>query len=63
MTKDLPNNTETKEFKTIKKLSPFVQDPHNTRGGKSGGVVADKYGVKGKKMNVAKFKGGSGGDR
>jgi hypothetical protein len=53
------------EFKPFKKLSPFVADPFNSRGGKSakGGVVASS-GVKGgKQISVPKFKGGSGGDR
>lgn len=55
------------EFKPVKKLSPFVSDPFNTRGGKSGkkgGIVATGGAVKGgKNISVPKFKGGSGGDR
>lgn len=54
------------EFKPVKKVSPFVADPYNSRGGKGGqkgGVVASS-GVKGgKQISVPKFKGGSGGDR
>ncbi len=59
---------EQKEFKPVKKISPFCVDPYNTRGGKSGKkglAVSDaSSGFKGgKSMNVSKFKGGSGGDR
>jgi len=56
------------EFKP-KKLSPFVSDPFNTRGGKGGGkggISAAASLVKGgnKAVTVSKkLKGGSGGDR
>lgn len=54
------------EFKPVKKLSPFVVDPHNNRGGKAGGkkpvVTAGNAGVR--KMNVgSNLKKGGGGDR
>lgn len=60
--------TTTKEFKPVKKASPFSSDPHNNRGGKGGkkggAVIAGNAGFKGSKsLNVTKFKGGSGGDR
>ena len=55
------------EFKPVKKLSPFVTDPYNTRGGKGGkkgGIISTGGAVKGgKNISVPKFKGGSGGDR
>lgn len=53
------------EFKPVKKLSPFVADPHNTRGGKSGGkksVTSGNAGVR--PMNVkSNIKKGGSGDR
>ena len=60
--------TNIKEFKPVKKPSPFNSDPYNNRGGKVGkhGSAAASSGgtVKGaKKINITKFKGGSGGDR
>jgi len=62
-----PKKTETTtEFKPVKKLSPFVSDPFNTRGGKGGkkgGVVSNTNAKGGKSITVPKFKGGSGGDR
>lgn len=55
------------EFKPVKKLSPFVADPYNTRGGKGGkkgGIISTGGVVKGgKNISMPKFKGGSGGDR
>ncbi len=64
----MTTSASTPEFKPVKKLSPFVADPHNSRGGKGGkkgaAVVATTSVVKGAK-NVAtkRLKGGSGGDR
>jgi hypothetical protein len=55
-----------KEFKPFKKLSPFVADPHNSRGGKGGakGSHNSSSGNKGgKSINVVTRKSGSGGDR
>ncbi|MBU6140870.1 MAG: hypothetical protein KGP29_04890 [Proteobacteria bacterium] len=54
------------EFKPVKKLSPFVTDPFNTRGGKKSGkkavVVGGSAGVK--KSNVkSNLKKGGAGDR
>lgn len=52
------------EFKPVKKLSPFVVDPHNTRGNKTNATkaVAGNAGVR--KMNVkSNLKKGGGGDR
>jgi hypothetical protein len=67
MTTDQKKPEAVKEFKPIKKLSPFVSDPYNNRGGKGGnkGVAISNSGVKGgKKINVSGAKkGGSGGDR
>jgi hypothetical protein len=63
----MSENKTTTEFKPVKKLSPFVSDPFNTRGGKGGkGKIIADSGIKGggKKINVsARKKGGSGGDR
>ncbi len=60
--------SKTAEFKPVKKLSPFASDPHNNRGGKGGkkgtAAASGSAGFKGgKKLNVTKFKGGTGGDR
>jgi hypothetical protein len=64
---NMSENKTTSEFKPVKKLSPFVSDPFNTRGGKGGkGSSMASFGVKGggKKINVSTLKkGGSGGDR
>jgi hypothetical protein len=64
---NMSENKTTTEFKPVKKLSPFVSDPFNTRGGKGGkGNIMASSGVKGggKKINVSTLKkGGSGGDR
>ena len=64
------NSTKTeavKDFKPVKKLSPFVSDPFNNRGGKGGnkgGAAFSNSGAKAvKSISVPKFKGGSGGDR
>jgi hypothetical protein len=54
------------EFKPVKKLSPFVADPHNTRGGRSGGkkVVASTSVVGVRKSNISSnLKKGGSGDR
>ncbi len=55
------------EFKPVKKLSPFMADPHNTRGGGKGlkkGVVASSAPAGVKKSNVASnLKKGGSGDR
>ena len=61
-------NNEQKEFKIIKKISPFCVDPYNNRGGKGGKKGAAIGGSSGsfkggKTINAPKFKGGSGGDR
>lgn len=58
----------TPEFKPVKKLSPFVADPHNSRGGKGGkkggAVINTTSVVKGaKNVGAKRLKGGSGGDR
>ena len=56
-----------KEFIPVKKLSPFVADPYNTRGrkgGKKGGAAVSGGSSKGgKNISMPKFKGGAGGDR
>lgn len=62
------NKTEQKEFKIVKKVSPFRADPFNFRGGKGGNkgmVSSNSAGAmrSGKTINVSKPKGGSGGDR
>jgi len=60
------NTSKTKEFKPVKKLSPFVSDPYNSRGGKGGvkGNINSSSGAKGgKSVNVVTRKSGSGGDR
>lgn len=54
------------EFKPVKKLSPFVTDQFNTRGGKSGGkkgvIIGGSAGVQ--KSNVkSNLKKGGSGDR
>jgi hypothetical protein len=53
------------EFKPVKKLSPFVVDQFNNRGGKGGGkktAIAGNVGVR--KMNIgSNLKKGGGGDR
>ncbi len=58
------NNNVIKEFKPVKKLSPFVSDPFNTRGGKGGkkGVVISTApaGVKKSSAKSSIKKGGSG---
>ena len=63
----MSENKTTTEFKPVKKLSPFVSDPFNTRGGKGGrGKISADSGVKGggKKINVSTLKkSGTGGDR
>lgn len=52
------------EFKPVKKLSPFVADPHNSRGGKSGGSKFSNNSTGVRKMNVqSNLKKGGGGDR
>jgi len=64
---DVQKTEAVKEFKPFKKLSPFVSDPFNTRGGKGGKKGAEfsnAGGAKGgKSISIPKFKGGSGGDR
>jgi len=58
------NNSDEKKPALFKKPSPFNNDPHNNRGGKSGNRSSTvDSGRKGKSVNVPKFKGGSGGDR
>ena len=64
----MTTNTSTPEFKPVKKLSPFVADPHNSRGGKGGkkgaAVVNTASVVKSaKNVGAKRLKGGSGGDR
>lgn len=60
---DASNKKIIPEFKPVKKLSPFVADPHNTRGGAGGkkGAITQS-GVKGRQMNASSSvkKGGSG---
>ena len=59
-------NVEEKKPTIVKKpSSPFNNDPHNNRGGKSNNKVGFVSGSdkKMKSINVQKFKGGSGGDR
>jgi len=52
------------EFKPVKKLSPFVVDPYNNRGGKSGGKKNNNTNAGVRKMNVqSNLKKGGGGDR
>jgi hypothetical protein len=53
------------EFKPVKKLSPFVVDQFNTRGGKGGGKKSANTGNVGvRKMNIgSNLKKGGGGDR
>ncbi len=67
MTADQTKTDATKEFKPVKKLSPFVTDPFNTRGrkGGKGGLPASGGSQKGGKSigSMPKFKGGAGGDR
>lgn len=59
-------NNEKNDLRIGKPKAPFSNDPFNNRGGKGGkkgaAVVASK-GAKTAKINVPKFKGGSGGDR
>lgn len=51
-------------FKPVKKLSPFVVDPYNNRGGKSGGGKGNTNNAGVRKMNVqSNLKKGGGGDR
>lgn len=64
------NQTKTPvvpEFKPKQNKSPFVADPHNTRGGKGGkgGSIKVAAGnIGGKKMNVgSNLKKGGSGDR
>jgi len=64
------NQTKTpvvSEFKPKQNKSPFVGDPHNTRGGKGGkgGAVKPVNGnIGGKKMNIgSNLKKGGSGDR
>ncbi len=63
------NSTKTpvvKEFKPIKKLSPFVNDPFNTRGGKGGkkGFATNSSSSGVQKSNVrSSIKKGGSGDR
>lgn len=59
-------NNNVKEFKPVKKLSPFVTDPFNTRGGKGGkkGAVISAGNAGVKKSNVkSSIKKGGSGDR
>jgi hypothetical protein len=66
MTENQKTTEVKKEFKPVKKLSPFVVDPYNNlgqKGGKQGGNAPVSSGKGGKKINITKFKGGSGGDR
>jgi hypothetical protein len=60
------NKTKT-PFAPLKKSSPFVVDPYNNRGqkgGKKGQALLATPGKKAAKtVNVAKPRGGSGGDR
>lgn len=52
------------EFKPVKKLSPFVADQFNTRGGKGGGKKSATTTAGVRKMNVmSNLKKGGGGDR
>jgi hypothetical protein len=52
------------EFKPVKKLSPFVADPYNNRGGKSGSGKGNNNNAGVRKMNVqSNLKKGGGGDR
>lgn len=52
------------EFKPVKKLSPFVTDPFNSRGGKSNGkkgvVIGGSAGVKKSDVKSSLKKGGAG---
>jgi hypothetical protein len=59
------NSDDKKPIVTQKPKSPFNVDPYNNRGGKSGGGVKFSGGSAKMKSSasVAKFKGGSGGDR
>jgi hypothetical protein len=58
------NDKKIPEFKPVKKLSPFVADPHNTRGGakgvKGGNVGSNFSGVKKSNAQSSIKKGGSG---
>jgi hypothetical protein len=66
MTENSKTNEAVKEFKPVKKLSPFVADQFNTRGGKGGkkGSLAAASGNAGKKLNfTSSIKKGGSGDR
>lgn len=66
MTENLSKTNETKEFKPVKKQSPFVSDPFNTRGGKGGkkGNLNSVVNSGGKKLNfTSSIKKGGSGDR
>jgi len=66
MTEKSAQTPEVKEFKPLKKLSPFVSDPFNTRGGKGGkkGVAISSSAVGVKKSSVkSSIKKGGSGDR
>ncbi len=58
------NDKKIPEFKPVKKLSPFVADPHNTRGGgkgkKGGMLISGNAGVKKSSAQSSIKKGGSG---
>ncbi len=59
----MSNSTAKKPV--VKKVSPFNNDPYNNRGGKKGGGAKISGGSSKMKSsaNIARFKGGSGGDR
>lgn len=66
MTENSKTTDATKEFKPVKKLSPFVTDPFNTRGGKGGkkGSSAASSSSAGRKLNfTSSLKKGGSGDR
>ena len=57
------NDKKIPEFKPVKKLSPFVSDPHNTRGsgkGKKSGGADNFTGVQKAAAKSSVKKGGSG---
>ncbi|MBP7710089.1 MAG: hypothetical protein KA100_03365 [Rickettsiales bacterium] len=64
MTEKSAKTPEVKEFKPIKKLSPFVSDPFNTRGGKGGNkgvaISTAAAGVQRSSVKSSIKKGGSG---
>ncbi len=59
------NDKKIPEFKPVKKLSPFIGDPHNSRGGgkgkKSGG--SDNFAGVQKSSAKSSVKKGGSGDR